>query len=87
MDPLPDFGLFELLAATGAAALARRIYRHPWAGALFLVVSLITPVALIFAVRDEAARWLAAICLATALVNAGLIFSLMRDGRIFNADQ
>ncbi len=36
---------------------------------------------------EPAQRWLAAICLATALVNAGLIFSLLRDGRLFNADR
>ncbi len=87
MDPFPDFGLFELLAASGAAALARRIYLYPWAGGLFLVASLVAPVALLFVARDESARWLAAICLATALVNAGLIFSLLRDGRLFNADR
>ncbi|MDQ5853881.1 MAG: hypothetical protein M3380_17810 [Chloroflexota bacterium] len=87
MDPFPDFGLFELLAASGAAALAKRIYLHQWAAVLFLVVSLIAPLALIFAAHGELARWLAAICLTTALVNAGLIFSLMRDGRLFNADR
>lgn len=36
---------------------------------------------------EPAQRWLAAICLATALVNAGLIFSLLRHGRLFNADR
>jgi hypothetical protein len=87
MDPFPDFGLFELLVASGAAALARRIYVRQWAGFLFLLLSLIAPVALIFIARGELARWTAAICLATALVNAGLILSLMRDGRLSGSNR
>ena len=82
MDPLPDFGLFELLVATGVAALARRIYGAQWVAFVFLVGSVVAPVVLLFVVKGEAARWIAAACLATALVNAGLIFPLLRSGRL-----
>lgn len=82
MDPFPDFGLFELLVATGAAALARRIYTRQAGAFVVLVISVIAPAALIFLAKGELARWVAALCLVTALVNAGLIFPLLRHGHL-----
>jgi hypothetical protein len=73
-----DFGLFEILAAAGLAAVARRVYTRRWLGFGFLVVSLITPVALVFITTEGLARWVAVGCLATSLVNVALIFSLIR---------
>ena len=82
MDPFPDFGLFEVLIAVGAAALAARIYLSRWGALLFLILSLAAPFALIFISHGEVARWVAAICLGTALVNAGLLFPLVRQGHL-----
>lgn len=82
MDPFPDFGLFELLAALGAMALARRVYARRWAPVVMLFASLVAPLILVFITSGEAARWLAALCLATALVNAGLVITLLRNGRL-----
>lgn len=82
MDPLPDFGLFEVLLATGAATLARRIYIRQLGGFVVLLVSLAAPLALIFLSQQELARWVAALALATALINAGLIFPLLRHNTL-----
>lgn len=82
MDPFPDFGLFELLIATGAAALARKIYVRQVGGFLVLLISIVAPLAMIFLAQQELARWIAAIALATALINAGLIFPLLRHNRL-----
>jgi hypothetical protein len=82
MDPFPDFGLFELIVATGAAALARRIYTRQWLAIGLIVLSLITPTVLIFISSRELSRWLAAVCLAISLVNSGLIITLMKMGQL-----
>lgn len=82
MDPLPDFGLFELLIASGAAALARKIYIRQVGGFVVLLISLAAPLALIFMAQEEFARWIAAVALATALINAGLIVPLLRHNRL-----
>lgn len=82
MDPFPDFGLFELLIASGAAALARKIYIRQVGGFVVLLISLAAPLALIFVAQQELARWIAAVALATALINAGLIFPLLRHNRL-----
>lgn len=82
MDPFPDFGLFELLIASGAAAVARKIYIRQVGGFVVLLISLAAPLALIFIAQQELARWVAAVALATALINAGLIFPLLRHNRL-----
>lgn len=82
MDPFPDFGLFELLVASGAAALARKIYVRQVGGFVVLLISLAAPLALIFIAQEEFAKWVAAVALATALINAGLIFPLLRHNRL-----
>jgi hypothetical protein len=78
MEIFVDFGLFEFLAALGLAAAARAAYRRRWLGILLLALSVLAPALLLAVSRGELARWLAAACLATALVNAGLIGTLMR---------
>ncbi len=73
-----DFGLFEFLAAIGLAALARQIYSRRWLTWIYLALSLIAPAILIIVASKELARWVAVFCLATSLLNATLIFSLLR---------
>ena len=78
MEVFVDFGLFELLAAAGLAAVAKRVYARRWLALVFLVVSLMAPAALVFITHEGLVRWIAVGCLATSLVNASLIFSLIR---------
>jgi len=78
MEVFVDFGLFELLAAAGLAIVARRVYTRAWPALSCLILSLIAPVILVFITKEGLTRWIAVICLATALVNVSLIFILMR---------
>lgn len=73
-----DFGLFEFAAAVGLAALARQIFGRRWLTWIYLVSSLIAPLILIIIVQKGVARWIAVFCLATSLLNATLVFSLLR---------
>ncbi len=82
MEVFVDFGLFELLAAAGLAVVTRKIYTRPRLGLACLGLSLIAPFALVFVAHEGWGRWLAVICLVTALVNASLIFSLIRRGHL-----
>lgn len=78
MEVFVDFGLFELFAATGLAIVARRIYTRRWPALACLMLSVIAPIVLLFLSEKELSRMVAAVCLATALINATLIFLLMR---------
>lgn len=80
MDPFPDFGLFEILIATGVAALARRIYVRNMLPYFMLLASVVAPALLIFIADTEVIRWVSAVALATALINAGLLVPLLRRG-------
>lgn len=82
MEIFVDFGMFEVFGALGLAALGRTIYRRPWLAFGFLAVSVIAPLILIFLGSGELLRWLAAIALSTALVNASVIVSAHRAGRL-----
>ena len=82
MEVFVDFGLFELLAAAGLAIVSRKIYSRRWLGLGCLSLSLVAPLALVFVTHEGWGRWLAVVCLVTALVNASLIFSLMQRGRL-----
>jgi hypothetical protein len=73
-----DFGLFEILAASGLAALAKAIYARPVLRATILAVSVVTPAALLLLVTGEALRWIAAAPLGTSLVNLSMILSMIR---------
>jgi len=70
-----DFGLLEVMLALGLVTAARKIYSRKVLGGLFLLASVLLPLALLFLVRTELTRWLAAACLGTALVNAARIYS------------
>lgn len=78
MEVFVDFGLFELLAATGLALIARKIYTKRWLTYACLILSIVAPVFLVIFVNEGLVRWIAVICLATALVNVSLIFILIR---------
>jgi len=78
MEVFVDFGLFELLAATGLAIVARRVYMRCWSTLTFLILSLVAPVLLVFFAHESLFRWIAVICLATTLINCSLIFLLIR---------
>jgi hypothetical protein len=80
MEPFLDFGLFEILAASGIAALARLIYRRKTLARLVILTSAIAPIVLLFLVHEELARWIVAICLATSTVNAGALWPMTRAG-------
>ena len=78
MEVFVDFGLFELLAATGLAIIARRVYTRRWLAVTFLILSLVAPMLLVFFAGQNLLRWIAVICVATALVNVSLIFIIIR---------
>ena len=81
MEIFVDFGLFEILAASGLGALARAINRHPFARAVALVLSVAAPGSLVCLVPGETLRWIAALALGTSLVNASIIASANRTLR------
>lgn len=82
MEIFVDFGMFELFGALGLATAGKAIYRRARLAVAFLATSILAPLALIFLGSGELPRWLAAVALGTALVNATVIFSAQRAGRL-----
>ena len=82
MEPFVDFGLFEIVVAVGLSAIARRVYAHRLLRVVFPILSLAAPVALLFLAPDESLRWVAALALATTLVNLSLVIAVLQTGEI-----
>ena len=81
MEIFVDFGLFEVLAAIGLAALSRRIYSKKVAGVSFLAISVAAAVVLVV-FTNSVQRWIAVVCLTTTLVNAAIIAAMLQAGKV-----
>jgi len=77
-----DFGLFELLAASGLAVMARRIYSKKALGVAFLLMSVTAPAATTVAASTGLQRGIALVSLATCLVNASVVLAVLQAGRV-----
>ncbi|HEX6974150.1 MAG TPA: hypothetical protein VF147_07105 [Vicinamibacterales bacterium] len=75
MEIFVDFGLFELIAASGIGLLAQAINRRPAIRGAALIVGIAAPAALLWLVRGDSLRWIAAVALGTSLVNSSIITS------------
>ena len=81
MEVFVDFGLFELFAASAIGAFGRWVLTRKYARWSALALSIAAPLALVVVVTGEAQRWVAALALATSILNVSMIVSLTRSRR------
>ena len=79
MEVFVDFGLFELLALTGLAALGRLVFRRRVTRVAWLALSIVAPLFLVFWSPNEAGRWMATVALTTTLVNVAVLLRVYAD--------
>lgn len=79
MEVFADCGLFEAAAFAGMTALAQMLYSRRIIGYCILVLSVAVPLALVFLVDDGIIRWVAAVSLGTAFLNATVIVRMMKS--------
>ena len=80
MEVFVDFGLFEVLAITGLAALGRAAYKRPVTRWLLVVISIAAPAAILFLATTELVRWLAAVAVACSLISTSMIVNVVLRG-------
>jgi len=79
MEPFVDFGLFELMAATGLAVLAKWVFARKALAIAVVLTSVAAPLTLLIVAASETGRWLAVVALATAIINATALLDVLRQ--------